>query len=79
MALQALRHTVGSSTFFTIVRTYLAIFQHRCSMTADFVGVAEAVGGQQLDRPFHVWLYARHRPRPSIRNGFPAHWPNPAP
>jgi aminopeptidase N len=75
MSLEALRNVVGSHPFFTILRTYLDRYRHGCAMTDDFIEVAESIAAQPLDRFFRVWLDAKQRPRPTVRNGFPTGFP----
>lgn len=56
--LHALRLTVGDELFFTILRTYYQRYQNSNASTADFIGVAEEVSGQDLDDFFEAWLFA---------------------
>ena len=79
MTLEALRNTVGTRTFFTILRTYLEQYRHDCATTTDFISVAESVATHPLSRFFHLWLYAKHRPKPTVRNGFPTGFPSSVP
>jgi aminopeptidase N len=63
MTLQALRERVGDRDFFTILRRWTRQHAHGSVRTEQFVGLAERVSGQQLDRFFHAWLYAPRKPR----------------
>lgn len=56
--LHALRLRVGDETFFDILRTYYDRFKYGNATTADFIGVAEEISGEQLDELFEGWLYA---------------------
>jgi aminopeptidase N len=63
MTLQALRERVGDRDFFTILRRWTRQHAHGTVRTEQFVGLAERVSGENLDRFFHVWLYAPRKPR----------------
>ena len=65
MALQALRAKLGDGAFFALLRAWCARYRHANVTTADFVALAEQLGGRQLDAFFDVWLY---------RPGKPANW-----
>ena len=62
MTLHALRMEVGSTDFFEILRRWAASPPTRRSTTANFIGLAERVSGQQLDGLFHAWLHTTHKP-----------------
>lgn len=62
LTLHALRLTVGDDDFFTILRTYYERFKHGNATTADFVGVAEEISGENLGAFFEAWLYAEQTP-----------------
>ncbi len=55
--LHMLRHVVGDSTFFDILRTYGTQFAYRSAETQDFIDVAESVSGEDLEWFFDEWLY----------------------
>jgi len=55
--LQALRVRVGDDVFFEILRTYHERFAGGVASTADFIAVAEAVSGENLQAFFQGWLY----------------------
>ncbi|NCF64826.1 MAG: M1 family peptidase [Chloroflexi bacterium] len=56
--LHALRQTVGDDKFFQILRTYYDRHQGSAASTADFIAVAEEVGGQTAVNILNDWLYA---------------------
>jgi len=55
--LHMLRHVVGDSTFFEILRTYGQEYAYESAITADFINVAEGVSGMDLSWFFDEWLY----------------------
>jgi aminopeptidase N len=62
LTLHALRLRVGDETFFKILRAYADRYRYGAARTADFIAVAEEVGGQELDSLFDGWLYAEQLP-----------------
>jgi aminopeptidase N len=58
LTLHALRLTVGDDVFFSTLRRYYAEHAYDEARTEDFIAVAEAESGQQLDALFETWLYA---------------------
>lgn len=58
----ALRLQVGDEAFFEILRTYYPRFQDGNASTQDFIALAKAVSGQELDDFFQAWLYADELP-----------------
>jgi aminopeptidase N len=58
LTLHALRLRVGDEAFFTILKTYYTRYQGGNATTADFIGVAEEISGQDLQAFFDDWLYA---------------------
>jgi aminopeptidase N len=58
LTLHALRLKVGDEAFFTILKTYYTRYQGGNATTADFIGVAEEISGQDLQAFFDEWLYA---------------------
>jgi aminopeptidase N len=62
MTLAALRHRLGDRTFFTILRRWAATYRYANADTAQFVGLAERISGQDLGRFFHRWLWAKQKP-----------------
>ena len=67
--LHMLRHVVGDSMFFRILRTYAADtrFRYGTASTADFQGVCEAVAGKSLGYFFDEWIYGESYPRYTLR------------
>jgi aminopeptidase N len=70
MTAHALRHKIGTGSFFRLMRTWVHANDGE-GTTAEFTRLAEAVSGQQLDRFFRVWLFQRSRPQATVVNGFP--------
>ncbi len=62
LTLHALRLTIGDAAFFDVLREYVAMYQHDNATTADFIAIAEAVSGQDLEAFFDAWLYALEIP-----------------
>lgn len=63
--LHMLRHVVGDSTFFQILRTYYSDprYANGVAQTEDFQGVCEAVSGKDLDYFFQEWIYGTYYPK----------------
>ena len=57
-AQHARRLEVGDAIFFDILRTYCDYFDGDSVATLDFITVAEAVSGQDLQSFFSSWLYS---------------------
>jgi len=55
--LHSLRTTIGDDAFFQVVATYVEEFGGGNARTAEFIEIAEAVGGQDLDDFFETWLF----------------------
>jgi aminopeptidase N len=62
LTLHALRQRVGDQVFFEILRAYHDRFRHAAATTADFVGVAEQISGQDLEEFFQGWLFEQTVP-----------------
>jgi aminopeptidase N len=62
MTLQALRVKVGDATFFRILRDWYAQNKYGNVTTPEFIALAEAESGQDLDHFFQVWLFAPSKP-----------------
>jgi aminopeptidase N len=62
--LHMLRHVVGDSTFFDILRTYYADsrYQYGTITTEQFRDLCEDVSGIDLDFFFHEWIYEEYYP-----------------
>ena len=62
MTLQALRRTVGTATFFEILRTWVVDHSNGTGTTDQFKQLAETVSGMQLDALFDEWLFTPEKP-----------------
>ncbi len=62
--LHMLRHEIGDSTFFRLLRTYVADPRYRFGTvtTDDFKNLAEQISGKELDWFFEQWIYRAGRP-----------------
>ncbi len=61
--LHMLRHIVGDSVFFEILRTYRSRFEYGNAVTSEFHAVAEEVSGIDLDWFFDEWVYSPGYPK----------------
>jgi aminopeptidase N len=64
LTLDALRHTVGDTTFFTLLRTYVQRYGGRSASTHDLVALAGQVAGRDLTSFFAAWLGPGPLPTP---------------
>jgi len=55
--LHMLRHEVGDSKFFKILRDYFEEFKYKSASTEDFINVCERVSGKDLSRFFDQWVF----------------------
>ncbi|MFJ9151314.1 M1 family metallopeptidase [Streptomyces sp. NPDC102270] len=62
MTLQVLRERIGDKAFFELLPAWTRLHRYGNAGTADFVRLAEKVGGQQLDDLFHTWLFTTGKP-----------------
>ncbi len=62
MTLEALREKVGDAAFYATLRDWVAQHRYGNASTQQFIALAEADSGAQLDRFFDAWLFAPHRP-----------------
>ena len=62
MALEALRKAVGNATFYATMRAWVAAHAYGNATIEDFIALAEAQAGQQLDGLFATWLEAPGKP-----------------
>jgi aminopeptidase N len=53
---------VGDATFFRTLRDWYAQNRYGNVTTAEFIALAEAESGQDLDHFFQVWLYTPEKP-----------------
>lgn len=58
LTLHALRLELGDAAFFRLLRSWTERFRYGNAGTADFVALAEEVGGRDLDGFFAAWLGA---------------------
>jgi hypothetical protein len=57
LTLHALRKEIGDPAFFNLLRTYTDTYQYGNATTEDFIALAEAISGQELDDLFDEWIY----------------------
>jgi len=69
MTLQALRHRIGETGFWTILRTWAADREGGNGTTEEFHALAELVSGEDLDAFFQAWLFDGSRPAHTAGNG----------
>ncbi len=69
MALQALRHRIGSDTFWRLLRRWVHDNRAGNGSTEAFVALAEEVSGQDLGGFFQAWLSDAARPARTAANG----------
>jgi aminopeptidase N len=62
MALEALRQQIGNAAFYATLRDWAAAHRHANGSIGEFIALAEARSGQQLDDLFQTWLYAPGKP-----------------
>jgi aminopeptidase N len=62
MTLQALRSTVGSPTFFTILQHRVSEHLYGSDSTDEFIALAERISGKSLKPLFDTWLFSTNRP-----------------
>jgi aminopeptidase N len=55
--LHMLRHEVGDSTFFKILRTYYHDYKYKNASTEDFKNECEKVSGKNLTKYFDQWVF----------------------
>src|SRR5215211_3610975 len=63
LALEALRQEVGQPTFIGILRDWVRDHSYGNAGTREFMDLAEADSGDNLDHFFQVWLYEKGKPR----------------
>jgi aminopeptidase N len=62
MTLEALRQRIGDTAFYATLEGWAATHRHGNATTAEFIELAEANSGQQLDAFFQDWLYEPGKP-----------------
>ncbi|MDZ7331928.1 MAG: M1 family aminopeptidase [candidate division KSB1 bacterium] len=70
LVLHMLRYTIGDSSFFSSLKTYLDRFKFQTAVTADFQSVVEQVSGQKLDWFFDQWCYHGGHPKLKISSAW---------
>ncbi|MHB1686073.1 MAG: M1 family metallopeptidase [Ignavibacteriaceae bacterium] len=55
--LHMLRHEVGDSTFFKILRSYYQTYKYKNASTQDFKDICEKVSGKNLSQFFNQWVF----------------------
>ena len=61
--LHMLRHVVGDSTFFDILRSYYgSVHKYGSATTEDFWSICENISGMELDYFFDEWIYKPYFP-----------------
>lgn len=63
LTLEALRQLIGDPAFYAILRRWVSAHLYGNASTPDFIALAEAQSGRQLDRFFELWLFRRQKPR----------------
>jgi len=69
MAVQALRHRLGDTAFWTLLRTWVSERRYGNGSVGDFEALAGSVSGQDLTSFFAGWLHAPVRPARTADNG----------
>ena len=69
MAVQALRHRIGDSAFWTLLRTWVEQRRYGNGSVADFRALAASVSGQDLTSFFDAWLHDPRPPDRTVANG----------
>lgn len=62
LTLHALRLKIGEQAFYDTIATYFQRYNGGNATTADFIGVAEEMSGQDLAEFFNAWLYGEGIP-----------------
>jgi len=63
--LHMLRHVVGDSNFFLILRTYAddVRYQYKSATTADFQAICKDISGMKFEKYFQQWIYGERYPQ----------------
>ncbi|WKN49944.1 M1 family metallopeptidase [Nocardioides sp. Arc9.136] len=69
MAMQALRHRIGETDFWTLLRTWLGTRRGGNGSSPQFEALAAEVSGEDLDGFFEAWLRADEPPARTAANG----------
>jgi aminopeptidase N len=63
MAVQALREEIGTKPLLRVLRRWTGEHRYGSATIPEFIALAEAVAGRDLDPLFRRWLYHRGKPR----------------
>jgi len=69
MALQALRHRIGESAFWSLLRGWVVAHRGGHGTIEQFMALAEEKSGEQLDGFFTAWLFTASKPAATAANG----------
>ena len=69
MAVQALRHRIGETAFWTLLQTWVSQRAYGNGSVADFEALAASISGQDLTSFFTAWLSTRSVPAKTADNG----------
>jgi aminopeptidase N len=62
MALEALRQRIGGAKFYEVLRTWASQYAYLNANTTQFIALAEATSGEQLDDLFQRYLFKQGKP-----------------
>ena len=62
MTLAALRHLIGSTKFWQLMRTWATSHRYSTGTTPAFIALAEKISGRDLTRFFGEWVYSTSKP-----------------
>lgn len=62
MAIEALRQQIGEPAFLSTLQTWATEHQYANATIAEFIALAEAQSGQELDSFFDLWLFRSGKP-----------------
>jgi aminopeptidase N len=63
MTVQALREKIGTKPLLRLLRQWVTEHRHGSATIREFIDLAEAVSGRNLEPLFQRWLYQRGKPR----------------
>lgn len=69
MTLQALRHRIGDTAFFRVLKQWVAEHGGATGSIPQFERLASSVSGADLDGFFKVWLFTESKPAKTKANG----------
>lgn len=62
LTVEALRQKVGDPAFYSILRRWVSEHRYGNASTVEFIALAEAESGLQLDDFFRIWLFTSGKP-----------------